>query len=349
MASGIYKITNLLNNKIYIGRAVNLQKRKTAHFRFTHPEDYSETTIKGEKDMPIHRAMAKSHNKDDFKFEVVEYCPEEELDEKEQYYIQKFNSFVPNGYNIAKGGMTWPHPKGEQHPNAKLTKEQVAEIKTQLKQGVSATELVQKYNASLEAISAINNGYNWRDDNETYPLSRLNGLRHYTSEEILDMREARANGASVKELAKKYNTYTSTISQIVLGKVYKEVGGPLTAGDKPQKNLTEEQVMRYRTEYANTEYTVEQIWENSKLDISYESFNDMIKGRTYKEYPVYYREEKPSLQQQINQRKKEKEIRNQQILKLVNDSNMTMEQIAKTVGCSVRTVYRVVEKDNNAR
>jgi excinuclease UvrABC nuclease subunit len=40
MNSGIYKITNLKNNKIYIGRAVDLKNRKWRHWCFLHPNQY---------------------------------------------------------------------------------------------------------------------------------------------------------------------------------------------------------------------------------------------------------------------------------------------------------------------
>lgn len=36
--------------------------------------------------------------------EIIEYCEQSELDEREKYYIAKFNTLVPNGYNIQRGG-----------------------------------------------------------------------------------------------------------------------------------------------------------------------------------------------------------------------------------------------------
>jgi hypothetical protein len=71
--------------------------------------------------MEIHQDMMKSQNDSDFIFEIIEYCSENLLDEREQYYIKKFNSIAPNGYNHTIGGQTYPHLKGEQRPNHKIT------------------------------------------------------------------------------------------------------------------------------------------------------------------------------------------------------------------------------------
>lgn len=65
--------------------------------------------------------MLESRNENDFTFEIVEYCDKEFLDEREQFYIKKFNTLYPNGYNKTKGGNSWPHVKGEEHYNHKIT------------------------------------------------------------------------------------------------------------------------------------------------------------------------------------------------------------------------------------
>lgn len=39
-----------------------------------------------------------------FKIDILEECLIEELNEKEKYYIKKYNSLFPNGYNISEGG-----------------------------------------------------------------------------------------------------------------------------------------------------------------------------------------------------------------------------------------------------
>lgn len=93
---GIYKITNLENNKIYIGQSINIEERWK-----DHRTDYLRS------DVLLYRAMRK-YGIENFKFEVLEECAVEELDEREIFYINKYNSYIcsPNsqGYNMTLGG-----------------------------------------------------------------------------------------------------------------------------------------------------------------------------------------------------------------------------------------------------
>ena len=92
----IYKITNQINNKCYIGKTmkINPYERWKEHQR--------------EKDKPSeqHRAIYCALNKykiENFTFEIIEEVSQQELNAKEQYYIQHYNSFH-NGYNETLGG-----------------------------------------------------------------------------------------------------------------------------------------------------------------------------------------------------------------------------------------------------
>lgn len=86
---GIYKITNKLNNKVYIGQSNNIQRRFEEH-------KYQE------KNSAIHNAI-KKYGLENFNFEIIEECSLEELDEKEIFWIKYYNSFE-DGYNLTLGG-----------------------------------------------------------------------------------------------------------------------------------------------------------------------------------------------------------------------------------------------------
>jgi group I intron endonuclease len=92
----IYKITNNINQKVYIGQTtVTLKKRWQRH-------NYECT--KKRNAMAITSAIIK-YGKINFTIEEIDSCSTiDELNEKETYYIEKFNSISPNGYNIEKGG-----------------------------------------------------------------------------------------------------------------------------------------------------------------------------------------------------------------------------------------------------
>lgn len=95
----IYKITNIINNKVYIGQTTQRMNERIRNYR-------SEINyMSEEKARPIIRAMQK-YGFDNFIFEIIdETNDKEELDKLEQYYIKKFHSLCSeNGYNIELGG-----------------------------------------------------------------------------------------------------------------------------------------------------------------------------------------------------------------------------------------------------
>jgi len=89
--SGIYKITNEVNGKIYVGQSQNVFKRKMQHF--------SELRANAHENHCLQSDWNKNHGRH-FTWEVIEYCPIEELNEREQYWITALNSLEPHGYNM---------------------------------------------------------------------------------------------------------------------------------------------------------------------------------------------------------------------------------------------------------
>ena len=92
--SGIYKITNQINNICYIGQAVNLSDRWKQHAKCGLGID-----------TPAGNLLYKAMQKDglwNFSFEVLEFCSSAELNEKEKYYIELYQS-KDFGYNANKG------------------------------------------------------------------------------------------------------------------------------------------------------------------------------------------------------------------------------------------------------
>lgn len=87
--SGIYKITNLKNGKVYVGQSQNVYLRRIQHFvelaHNKHPNKLMQ------KDYKLYSKY--------FRFDVIEFCSIVELNEKESYWIEKLNTLEPNGYN----------------------------------------------------------------------------------------------------------------------------------------------------------------------------------------------------------------------------------------------------------
>ena len=95
--SVIYKITNLINGKIYIGQTIgDINKRFKKHLSQINCKNVCSA---------LYSAFSK-YGKENFIIESIidgDYS-KEELNELEIFYIKKFNSLSPNGYNLQSGG-----------------------------------------------------------------------------------------------------------------------------------------------------------------------------------------------------------------------------------------------------
>ncbi len=88
----IYKVTNKLSGKCYIGQTVNkMEQRWSAHKR--------------KKCCTALSAAIQKYGSNAFDVEVLETCLSlEEMDFLEIYYIKFYDSLAPNGYNLHTGG-----------------------------------------------------------------------------------------------------------------------------------------------------------------------------------------------------------------------------------------------------
>ena len=92
-SSGIYKIINLVNNKIYIGSSINIEKRIYKHFWLLKNNTHYNTYLQN---------CYNKYGISNFTYEIVELCSEEDLIIKENSNILKYKSNdVIHGYNLA--------------------------------------------------------------------------------------------------------------------------------------------------------------------------------------------------------------------------------------------------------
>lgn len=98
---GIYVITNLINNKKYIGQAVDIETRWKNHIRELNKGNHHNS--------PLQNAWNK-YGMENFSFTILCECIEDDLNRLEIEYIEKYKTFMyredkdVRGYNLTAGG-----------------------------------------------------------------------------------------------------------------------------------------------------------------------------------------------------------------------------------------------------
>lgn len=206
---GIYCFTNIKNGHKYIGQSKNILQRKRTHYtQAFNPKAHEHNSI-------LHRAFRK-YGKENFIFEIVEECSVDLLNERERYWIQFYNSIVPNGYNVAEGGYC--------AVATKMSNEQFLSLVEDLKNTtLSYSVLSKKYHVVPSFIARINQGGSRIIDTESYPLRPTSFNRNRLTEtEVFEIIELlRNSNLSMSEIAAKYNMKEHCVSAINRGRTHK--------------------------------------------------------------------------------------------------------------------------------
>lgn len=150
---GIYKITNLVNGKIYIGQSTNIERRFKEHL---------------EKGRSVISKEILKEGRENFSFEVLEECLKKDLNRRELFYFEKFKPFPPVGYNQKPGTeRDYFDKRGE------LPSEIVNSIIEDLLAEVPIPEITKKYNLNRMTAYRINSGESYTRDDLSYPLVDL--------------------------------------------------------------------------------------------------------------------------------------------------------------------------------
>ena len=148
---GIYKIENLVNQKVYIGQSIHIEKRWQEHCRL------SSTSLIGK--------AIKKYGKTNFSFVVLEECDKSLLNEREEFFIKQYNSIAPNGYNIEE------RDNGQKSYFLNYSKETFLSIIDDIKNSnLSFKEISSKYNIDLSMVYYLNRGDYHTLKDEKYPL-----------------------------------------------------------------------------------------------------------------------------------------------------------------------------------
>lgn len=185
----IYKITNKVNNKVYIGQTkYTVESRWRQHLKNFNIEH---------RQQPLYLAFAK-YGLDNFYVETLEEVSIDKLDEREIYWIAYYDSFK-KGYNATLGGASskiqyWTDDKYE-------------EIRTLYLSGFSCKKIADLFNVSRWTIEHILKSLNIKL--RKHPLD-------FNAKETEDFIKDYKTGFSLTELAKRYNTDRETVRRFLV-------------------------------------------------------------------------------------------------------------------------------------
>ena len=191
MRGFIYKITNTINGKSYIGQTIqNVKERFYQHC--------ATKCSKAVSNMAIHRAI-KKYGKSNFTVEVIEEIDSANLNDRERYWIKYYNSYN-NGYNSTKGGQDGCKPFKDLD---------VEFIIKEYNTGKSLRTLGTIFKVDKQTIKDLLIRHNVElRTTRTYKLSQKD------RDKVL---EDFASGLSRKEIMIKWNISKSYLSQLING------------------------------------------------------------------------------------------------------------------------------------
>ena len=295
----LYKITNLINNKMYIGITNNYKKRWSNECY--NPKDPS-------KQQMITKKIAQ-YGKENFKFEVLERnLSIEEAVLKEEKLIKELNTLVPNGYNIDKGGEYHPNcnPQlGEKNGRALLTDEQAQYIKDNRDKPLMILYEEFQDIISYEAFKKCYNGITYKHLTTTtdpYPYNFEFGNQFTNNpleyDEIVDLRNRYNNGEFWRDVYEEYkeiytnewsfwNVYNGRSYCYIMPEVFTKENKKYHASSSKQGNrngrskLTIEDIKKIRYLY-NIEHKTRKELYALYPQVTTTSIRDIINNKTWK-------------------------------------------------------------------
>ena len=222
---GIYKITEKENPTIfYVGKSNDIERRFKEHQYKT----YRQSRI------PFDDYITKK-GKDAFKYEILEECSLEQLNEKEQYWITKLDA--KSSGNKFDGGLN--NVVGDNNPNSKLTEQDVIKIRTAYNNHLKQKDVYEEYKNKItfQYFQNLWQGRSWAHimpevftiENKEYYTSQTtkgeeSSSAKFSNEEVVQIRQRYVN-ESAKAIYEDYKDRVSfqSFQMILWGRYYKEL------------------------------------------------------------------------------------------------------------------------------
>lgn len=249
--SHIYKISNDINNKIYIGYTSRnkIQDRFKEHCRDALYNLNQDNSI-------LHKAMYKYGIKHFYIESLYEFNEQiEDWEKLEKFYIDKYNSLTPNGYNIAPGGNKPPIHYGDTNFKIKYPDSELPKLYNMLKNtSISYREISESTGLSIEYLYLINKGkYRYNPDID-YPIRKYSKYEEQALQIIYILSTDKT--LSNRKIAKKFGIRPNEIASINNGKKYKylwdnsfPIRKERVPDDYEEKQQIAKQVLEYKQQH----------------------------------------------------------------------------------------------------
>ena len=291
MSKYIYKYTNKITGKSYIGQTNDLHKR----FR-GHKSEAFNPNAPG-YNLPFHAAIRK-YGIENFTYDVLEEIADGEsqeyVDERERYFISYYQSLTTqNGYNLTTGGDGCPKPPltyEEKLSKSKLfTSEEIRDIQTRLINDEEYDDIEAIYAPKLKRtfLVNINTGTNFFNPDFDYPLKK-HAKSRFSRKEIRTIKERIKSGEKYETIQRDYNIKSASfLSMINTGRCFYDSADtyPLCSkkGSRPSGWVTD-----IKKDLEETDLTLEEL--SKKYNISPNSIYRINKGFSYHQttrtYPI---------------------------------------------------------------
>lgn len=274
MKKDIYIIKNDINDKVYIGQSINSKERFKEHCRINEKKLYIDKEIS---------KLGKEH----FWYEILENQVDN-YNEKEQYWIEYYNSKAPNGYNIASGGEGIPN--GVNCLSSSIKEEKILDsIIFDLKNtNLSYKDIAKKYYIRNEnIICRINTGASYRKSNLQYPIRKQRVDEIITEAKEKEIKDLLKNSLlTFSDIAKKYNISVSYVNSINRGLLKKRENEkyPIRQIVVTKNTLSEQELEEICNLLINTKLSLRKIGEKFNCGI------DTIQGIKNGTTKVYRRD-----------------------------------------------------------
>lgn len=212
----VYKVTNMINGKLYVGRTKNFKER--VHY---HQTKY---TTKKEYNKPLYKAMRK-YGIENFRFEIIQSgLTNSESNKLESEMIKELHSLVgENGYNVSPGDNFY-RVRGSDVNTSVINEQEAQDIVDRRIRGERSRDVYKDYKNKIgfSGFQQIWSGKNWKHLKGQDNLVMIKGNARFSLKEVRDIKTL-LKTHSASEVAKIYGVTYHTIYNIKVGISYANI------------------------------------------------------------------------------------------------------------------------------